>query len=342
MLQFSDIIGQDTLIDHLQDTLRTGAVSHASILVGPPGSGKKMLARTFAAALQCTDPQEVNGRIEPCGRCLSCIQAMSGSQPDIITVEREKSKVLGVGEIRRLRAGVDILPYASARKIYIIPDAQLMSVQAQNALLKTIEEPPSYVVVLLLADSTVNFLPTVLSRCITLQLRPVEERCIAQYLQQKKDLPPQQAGIYARFCGGSIGRAVLLSESEEFAALWRETTDLLGHLPQRSAPQIADFASRVHAAGQDEELLDLIRIWIRDLLVYRGCGQADRLIFAGEVQYIRETALAAGWSALWQCMEEVTAAAKKRKANVSAELTTELLLLQLRRLLTAQAEGREG
>ena len=193
MRKFSDIIGQKAIIEHLHNALRTGSVSHAYIISGDAGSGRRTIASIFAAALQCEDLQEEeyepeewkaaaakararggklagaaeaaaaasDGKdsvapavrirprlLEPCGKCLSCIQAQSGNQPDIITITHAKPASIGVDEIRRMRADLQIKPYSNARKIYIIPDAEKLTLQAQNALLKTLEEPPEYAVII--------------------------------------------------------------------------------------------------------------------------------------------------------------------------------------------------
>ena len=146
MRKFSDIIGQKAIIEHLYNALRTGSISHAYILSGDAGSGRKTIASIFAAALQCEDLQEEETEepdqpasrmrkrklLEPCGRCLSCIQSESGNQPDIITISHEKPNSIGVGEIRRMRADLQIKPYSNARKVYIIPDAEKLTIPAQN------------------------------------------------------------------------------------------------------------------------------------------------------------------------------------------------------------------
>ena len=230
MRKFSDIIGQKAIIEHLYNALRTGSISHAYILSGDAGSGRKTIASIFAAALQCEDLQEEETEepdqpasrmrkrklLEPCGRCLSCIQSESGNQPDIITISHEKPNSIGVGEIRRMRADLQIKPYSNARKVYIIPDAEKLTIPAQNALLKTLEEPPEYAVIILIANGLSAFLPTILSRCVVLQTRAVEEAQIASFLQREKELPKEQAAILARFAGGNPGQALLLTDDREF------------------------------------------------------------------------------------------------------------------------------
>ena len=177
MAGFSEIIGHEQIIEHLQNAIRLNKVSHAYILDGEEGSGKMLLASAFAQTLQCEQ-----GGTEPCGKCHSCIQAESRNQPDIIRVTHEKPGSIGVDDIRdQLCSDILIRPYSSPWKIYIVDEAEKMTVQAQNALLKTIEEPPAYGIVLLLTENSEAFLPTILSRCVTLKLRPVKDEQIRKY-----------------------------------------------------------------------------------------------------------------------------------------------------------------
>ena len=148
MAEFKDIIGQEQIKSHLKNAIATGKVSHAYIINGERFSGKEFVARVFAMALQCE-----KGGEEPCQQCHSCKQALSGNQPDIIYLTHEKPGSIGVDDIRaQINGDVAIKPYSSPYKIYIISEAEKMTVQAQNALLKTVEEPPAYAVILLLYD----------------------------------------------------------------------------------------------------------------------------------------------------------------------------------------------
>mgnify|MGYP004726366161 FL=1 len=135
MLGFNDIIGHEEIIRHLKNAIQTEKVSHSYIFTGDPGSGKKLLAGTYAMTLQCEE-----GGTEPCGHCDSCKKAIGKNHPDIIMVIHEKPNVITIDEIReQVINDVDIKPYCSPYKIYIVADAELMNPQAQNALLKTIE-----------------------------------------------------------------------------------------------------------------------------------------------------------------------------------------------------------
>ena len=330
MNTFSEIIGQEIVVSHLQNALRTGGVSHAYILNGAKGSGRHMIARSFSAALLCENPRQEGDRIEPCGECLSCIQVEAGSNPDLITLEREKENSIGVGDIRKMRADVRVKPYSAAHKIYIIPDAEKMTPAAQNALLKTLEEPPAYAVLLLLADGTSAFLPTIMSRCVTLPLRPVAEKAVEDCLMERFGAKEDRARLCARFSGGSIGRAALLLENDNFAALREKTILLLHKIEKTDAAELASFAKEAASENETQDLIDLILTWNRDLLVCKSTHSTENLIFTDEVQYIIEAAQNTSWQGLQAAAEAVFRARRRLSSNVNAELTMQMMLLEIR------------
>ena len=378
MRKFSEIIGQKAIIEHLQNALRTGSISHAYMISGDAGSGRRTIASIFAAAMQCADLQEEpvsadamiatvpaasasaaatqsgapasqSGApaslpsgpaslpsgpapvtiLEPCGKCLSCLQAQSGNQPDIITVTHAKPNSIGIDEIRRMRADLQIKPYAGPHKIYIIPDAEKLTIPAQNALLKTLEEPPEYAVILLIADGTSTFLPTVLSRCILLQTRAVEEAQIARFLEQNKSLPRDQAQVLARFAGGNPGRALLLVDDHEFLELRDRTVDFLAHIAAADAMQISEFAAGIDPSRR-EAVLTFVLMWFRDVLLYLSVQNSDSLIFQEDIQYIIEAADQLGFEQIGVILDEVDTASRRLRSNVPADAVFEVLFLKIR------------
>ena len=191
MQGFKDVAGHEEIIAHLQNAVKMNKVSHAYIFGGEHGSGKKLLASLFAMTLQC----ETQG-IEPCMQCTSCKKALSKNHPDIINITHEKPNSIGIVEIRQqLIDDVSIRPYESRYKVYIVNEAQKMTLQAQNALLKTIEEPPAYAIILLLADNPDSLLPTISSRCVILNLKPVSDNLVKTYLMERMHIPDYQAEV---------------------------------------------------------------------------------------------------------------------------------------------------
>ena len=169
MANYSDIVGHEDIVKHFKSSIELGKISHAYILNGEKGVGKKTLAFVVSKSLQCE-----TGEPDPCGKCKSCLQVESGNQPDIIWIKHEKPNVITVDEIRaQVVNDVSLKPYSSRYKIYIIPDAQMMNPAAQNALLKTLEEPPEYTIIILLTSNLDKMLPTIISRCLVLNFKPV-------------------------------------------------------------------------------------------------------------------------------------------------------------------------
>ena len=180
MAGFNDIYGQDAMKEYMENVLETRQISHAYIIAGEKSSGKEFIARIFARALQCE-----KGGTQPCGECHSCRQALSGNHPDIIRVMHEKPGSIGVEDIRsQVNNDIVIKPYYGPYKIYLINEGEKMTVQAQNALLKTLEEPPAYGIILILTANVGALLPTIQSRCVKLEMKP--ESSTASMPKQKR------------------------------------------------------------------------------------------------------------------------------------------------------------
>ena len=327
MAGFRNIIGHEQIIDHLQNSIRMKKVSHAYILDGEDGAGKKLLASAFAQALQCAQ-----GGTESCGTCHSCIQAESGNQPDIIYVTHEKPGTIGVEDVREQLCGdMAIRPYSSPWKIYIVDEAEKLTEQAQNALLKTIEEPPEYGVILLLTTNADGLLPTILSRCVTLKLRPVRTELIREYLMAELHIPDYQADVCAAFARGNVGKARRLAESEHFGELKDHVIHLLRHLNEMEIWEIADA---VQSASEFKveigDYLDLMALWYRDVLLFKATRQIDGLVFSEEINYISAQATRSSYEGLEHILAALEKAKTRLRANVNFELAMELLMLTIK------------
>ena len=218
MGSFKDVVGHKDILNYIRNAVTETKVSHAYILNGERGSGKKMLANLFATTLLC----EKQGP-DPCNACHSCHQAESGNHPDIIRVTHEKPNTISVDDIRRqVNEDIQIKPYQGPYKIYIIAEADLMTVQAQNALLKTIEEPPAYAVIFLLTENAEALLPTITSRCVMLKLRNIKDTLIRKYLMETMHVPDYKADMCTAFAQGNMGRAIMLASSDHFNEIREE------------------------------------------------------------------------------------------------------------------------
>ena len=327
MAGFQDIIGHNQIIEHLKNAIRMEKVSHAYILNGESSAGKMMLAEAFATALQC----EAHGD-EPCMNCRSCHQAAEHNQPDIIYVTHEKPNVISVDDIRhQLNNDIVIKPYSSKYKIYIVDEAEKMNLQAQNALLKTIEEPPAYGIILLLTTNADAFLPTILSRCITLNLKSVNEDLIKSYLMKKYQIPDYQADVCAAFAQGNVGKAIQLASSGEFNELKSAALSLLKKLDDMDLyelngciKQINDFKPKIN------EYFDLMTLWFRDVLYMKATNDVNNLIFKDEVYDIKKQAAKRSYSGIEAILQALEQAKVRLNANVNFDLVIELLLLTIK------------
>lgn len=326
MAKFSDVIGQDAIKEHLQNAISLGKVSHAYIINGERNAGKEFIAKLFAMTLQC----EKKG-IEPCQECHSCKQALSENQPDIIRLVHEKPNTIGVEDIRsQINNDMAIKPYSSPYKIYIISEAEKMTVQAQNALLKTLEEPPEYGIIMILTSSLETLLPTVQSRCVILNVRPVADELVKKYLMETMQIPDYKAEVCTAFARGNIGRARMLASSEEFERVKEEALVLLKNINGMEIAEIVSAIKKINEYQLDvSDYLDILAIWYRDVLLFKAMNDVNHLIFRQEIQYIKKVAARSSYEGIEKVLEALDKAKVRLAANVNFDLTMELMLLTI-------------
>ncbi len=327
MLSFHDIVGQDQIKEHLQKAIENHKVSHAYILTGEAGMGRKSLADAFALTLLC----EKGGR-EPCMECHACRQVLSGNHPDLIHVTHEKPNSISVNDIReQINDTMLVRPYSSYYKIYIVDEAEKMTQQAQNALLKTIEEPPSYAVIILLTTNQDLFLPTILSRCVQLKLKPLRDSVVKSYLVQNRKVPEGDAEVYAAFARGNLGKAIALSSSDDFRRLVQAVLGILRHVKDADISELLEDIRRLKEDKLDiQECLDFMQLWYRDILMYKVTRDMNQLIFKDEFRLINEISKSSGYDGLEKILEAIEKAKVRLNANVNMDLTMELLLLVMK------------
>lgn len=327
MPNFSDIIGQEAIREHLESAVMQNKVSHAYIINGERYSGKEFIAGIFAAALLCDDESN-----KPCGKCHNCVQAFSENNPDIIRVTHEKPNIIGVDDIRtQVNNTVLVKPYGGKRKIYIINEAEKMNQQAQNALLKTLEEPPEYTVILLLTTNTNELLQTILSRCVVLNMKPVRDKEVRKFLMEEVEIPDYMADICVAFARGNVGKAKLLARNEDFDKIREDAIKLMRNIKEMDVTEVSDAVKR--ATGYKVEIndfLDIIMVWYRDILLFKATKDANNLIFRDEIQYIRKAADLSSYESIQEAIEAIDKAKQRLNSNVSFDLTMELLFLSMK------------
>lgn len=326
MAKFADIVGQEQLKEHLQNAIAMNKVSHAYIINGERNAGKEFIAKVFAMALQCEQKEA-----EPCGECHSCKQALSNNQPDIIYISHEKPNTIGVEDIRaQINNDIVIKPYSSPRKIYIVNEGEKMTPQAQNALLKTLEEPPEYAVILILTTNVEALLPTVLSRCVVLNMKPVSDALVKKYLMEQLGVPDYKANICVAFARGNIGKAKLLASSEEFEKVKDEAISLVKNINDMEIHEIVKAIKKISEYKFDvNDYLDILMAWYRDVLFFKATKDVNSLVFKEEIQQIMRVSDRSTYEGIETIVNALQSAKKRLEANVNFDLTMELLLLAI-------------
>lgn len=326
MSTFRDIIGQDQIKSNLKNAIKFSKISHAYIISGEKSSGKEFISKVFAQALLCE-----KGGDEPCGECHSCKQAQSGNHPDIKYVSHEKPASIGVDDVReQISADVSIKPYSGPYKIYIVSEAEKMTAQAQNAILKTLEEPPEYVVIMLLTTNAAGFLPTIRSRCIEMEMKPVPSDVLKDYLMTEMKIPDYKADVCVAFAQGNVGKAREMASSDDFTAVQNATLNLVKGIRDMELPDaVAAIKAMSEYKVDPGDYLDIIAIWYRDVLLFKATGETDKLVFREELSTIRRVAQRSSYEGIEEVLEALQKARLRLGANVNFELTMELLILTI-------------
>lgn len=331
MANYEDIIGHEDIVKHFKSSIELGKVSHAYILNGEKGVGKKTMASVVAKSLQCEE-----GGSDPCGTCKSCLQAETGNQPDIIWVKHEKPSVLSVDEIReQVINDIGLKPYSSRYKIYIIPDAQLMNPQAQNAILKTLEEPPEYAILMLLTNNVDKFLPTILSRCIVLNFKPVEPLQMMEYLVTNVGVDQKKARFCTDFAQGNLGKAVRLAISTDYNEIKEDSIRLLRQIQNMDMEDIILAVKNMGKYKLDiTDYIDIMSMWFRDIMIVKINNSPNKIIFKDEFSTMKKQASKASYEGIENILEAMDKLKVRLEANVNFDIAMELALLTVKENLT--------
>lgn len=326
MAAFKDIVGQEQIKNHLQSAIKMKKISHAYILSGEKSSGKDFIAKVFSQTLLCE-----RGGTEPCGECHSCKQAESMSHPDIRFVTHEKPASISVDDVReQISNDVSIRPYSAEYKFYIINEAEKMTVQAQNAILKTLEEPPEYVVIMLLTTNSGSFLQTIRSRCVEMDMKPVAAATLKEYLMREIMIPDYKADVCVAFAQGNVGKAREMATSDDFTAVQTATLNLVkGVRDMELNEAVAAIKAMTEYKVDPGDYLDIISIWYRDVLLFKATGETDKLVFRDELSTIRRVAQRSSYEGIEEVLEALQRARLRLDANVNFELTMQLLFMTI-------------
>lgn len=320
------IIGHKDIIKHLNNAVSKGKVSHAYIFNGEDGMGKTSLARAFSKVLQCQAEDS-----PPCNQCVSCKQIESANHPDVIFVTHEKASI-GVDDVRdQVNGDVQIKPYNGPYKIYIIDEAERLTQQAQNALLKTIEEPPEYAIIILLANNINVLLGTILSRSVVLNLKPVEKQEIKEFLMTYHHVPDYLAETAATFSSGNVGKAIKYAISGDFEKLKDDILHILKYIDQMELNELIKGIKTISESRTSiDDTIDLMILWYRDVLMFKATNNPDMILYREDIITLRKQANHISYEGLEAIIKAMEKAKKRILANVNPEIAIELMLLTIK------------
>ena len=324
MYTFEEIRGNTPLVEQLRRSAASGRSSHAYLFLGGAGAGKRLIANTFAKALQC------EGEKRPCDSCKSCHAFNHGNHPDVIYFQPLKNgKTYTIEDVReQLLETVDLKPFQYEKKIYIIEKADTLNIQSQNALLKTLEEPPAHAVFLLLAERAEAFLPTILSRVVVMKIRPLSAETIADYLMQAGHLA-EESHILSAYAQGRIGQALELVEDEGFREMRQDILGKLEALPSMSEGDAYLLAKDFEVYKNDLRFLDIMELWYRDLLTAKSLREEEYLIQRDKKDAIFRAAKEPA-ALLAKKAAAVRTARRRLAQNANFRLTMEVMLMDLK------------
>ena len=330
---FNNIIGHEQQKNLLRRAAKEGLVSHAYLFSGPDGVGKKLMALEFAKTLNCASGEDSTA-IEQC-ECGSCRKVERGIHPDVVLVEYQ-----GVSDIKvdQIREGVEeklfLKPFEGAHKIVIVDESERMNRSAQNAFLKTLEEPPPNSVIILLTSRPQALLPTIRSRCQIVGFSSLSIDSISRILEKESDLSGEDMELSSRLSSGSPGLALRLDK--ELIDWRRDLLTRLSELDLRSASDVAELTESMpmESTAEDSEKLKLaiefISLWLRDLVMIKiGAGE-ERITHTDIIEESRRAAQGLGTEEILEKQESLEQTwSDIYYANANKRLSLENLFIKL-------------
>lgn len=322
-MNFDNIVGQTDIKNSLINVLNNDTCAHAMLFTGPEGIGKSTVAEEFSKMLLCTDEEPL-----ACGKCIACNTFDAGANPDYLKIESD-GNTISVDSIREIQSGSIVRPMYSKRKVYFIRQAEKMTQQAQNSLLKTLEEPPPYCVIILSTSNPEMLIPTVRSRVMKYTFKKNTADEVEEILSNNK-LAPTNKFITA-YADGIPGLAIKLASSQEFIGLREEVFQVIAKLMGKSVTGQFEMAKYlISNADNSEVILNLLTCFYRDLLVAKKCKDLKVLINSDKEDMIREYSAKISSERLCRIVEEIEEIRRSIRQNANIELAADVLAIRLR------------
>ncbi|MFP4021570.1 MAG: DNA polymerase III subunit delta' [Halanaerobium sp.] len=324
-MSFNSVIGQKEAVEILQDEIKKDRISHAYLFSAKKGSGKSKLAFEFAKASFCEESVA-----DSCGSCINCRKMDHQNHPDfkLISVLEAKSAI-SIDQIRELKKEIAYKPYDSDHKIYVIEEAEKMTKEASNSLLKTLEEPPSFATIILLAADSGKLLPTIVSRCQQIELRNVSRHKIKELLLAE-GLKEEQAEIISRTAAGSPGKALAIAEIENYFEKREQIYDFLKNINSKNTIEIFQITEKLSSLLKDDfPCFNLLSDWYRDIMMIKQ-DYLDAVINKDYFEELKKLAAELDLQNVISNLELIAESEEYIDRNIRAELSLEVLFFKLR------------
>jgi DNA polymerase-3 subunit delta' len=316
-----DIVGHENQLAALRQALEQERLHHAYVFLGPDGVGKRTIALALAKAVHCLEMTR-----DFCGRCANCSGIENHNHPDVRLLQPLPGKKdISIEQVRTLERELSYRAFSGRKKIAIIDPAPLMNFSAQNALLKTLEEPPAGSLLILISTSAGGLLPTLLSRCLRLSFGPLPASAVADYLVSRRDQTPEQAKLLAAVSLGSLGRAAS-SDVEELAekrGAWVDAIALLAKGDGAAWPALAEELSK----DREEALkfLNWLSEWYRDMLIYHATENFEAICNVDLSEKLKAQAESSTLERTLFLRSQTLAAAQLIRRNINRRMALENL-----------------
>lgn len=325
MMNFDSIIGQSVLAGSLKRAVKENLVANSYIFCGPRGSGKSMAAEIFAKALNCNG----EGVEKPCDKCTSCKKLESGNHPNIDIIKPSGASIK-IKQIREVIAKVSKKPFENGYKVLIIDEADKMTQDAQDAFLKTLEEPPANTVFILLAENQNSLLPTVVSRCQVFYLQKIAKQQIESYLLEKFSCDIEQISFAATAANGIIGRAIEMLNDQELQKLRKLHVNFASNLNGGSYTELTTAASELAVSKEDAvRLLDFMLSWHRDILIIKQGCEEQLLVNSDNANIIERQAKVLDEKRIYRIIDAIKRTISYVNHNVGIKNSVDSMILNI-------------
>lgn len=324
-MAYSRVAGHEPIKTYLKQALQRGVLSHAYLFEGRQGVGKLDMAREFAKAVNCR-----TGGPEACDVCVSCRKADHGSHPDIFLVEPEGRSIKN-DQIKAFQGEVHLKPYESRRKVFIIDRADTMTPQAQNSLLKVLEEPPEASLILLVTANREGLLPTVRSRCQRLHFNRIGREGLMEALREQKGPDAPRIAQAAAMADGSLSLARELAADQGFLTLREQCFDLAADLIDKKTGAVLKRTEQLAKLERSEVLkaLELLLAWFRDLSIFKETKNGHLIRNHDKMERIRVLSAKARSRALYEAWERIGEAVGHMNGTANQQMVLDHLILNL-------------